>query len=60
MITSNAIVFLILASLIYPLGLLFGPLTVSYLVGYVALSSIYIYVVGLCAIKLNQEMLKEE
>lgn len=60
MIARNTIGFLILASILYPLGLLFIPMTITALQVYIVITPLYIYVVAWSAIELNQELLEND
>ena len=51
--------FLLLASLLYPLGLLFVTQTIVSLQIYIILTAFYVYLVGWSAVELEKEMVKE-
>ena len=51
--------FLLLASLLYPMGLLFVTQTIVSLQIYIILTVFYVYLVGWSAVELEKEMVKE-
>ena len=51
--------FLLLAVLLYPLGLLIVTQTIISLQMYIILSTFYIYIVGWAAVELEKELEKE-
>ena len=51
--------FLLLASLLYPIGLLFVTQTIIDLQIYIVLTLFYVYIVGWAAVELEKEIEKE-
>jgi len=51
--------FLLLASLLYPIGLLFVTQTIIGLQIYIVLTPFYVYIVGWSAVELEKEIEKE-